>query len=123
MAEFKHRRLEVWQDARALVKRVYSVSAMFPKTERFGLMDQINRAAVSVPSNIAEGSSRETQADFVHFLVIARGSLSEIDTQLTLAEDLGYIEQQDDLHNEVEVLACRLNRLIAHVRAAQHPTL
>ena len=123
MAEFKHRRLEVWQDARALVKRVYSVSAMFPKTERFGLMDQINRAAVSVPSNIAEGSSRETQADFIHFLVIARGSLSEIDTQLTLAEDLGYIEQQDDLHNEVEILACRLNRLIAHVRTAQHPTL
>lgn len=123
MAEFKHRRLEVWQDARNLVKRIYATSARFPKTERFGLVDQINRAAVSVPSNIAEGSSRETQADFIHFLVIARGSLSEIDTQLTLAEDLGYIEQQDDLHNEVEMLARRLNRLIAHVRTAPHPNL
>ena len=123
MAEFKHRRLEVWQDARNLVKRIYATSAQFPKAERFGLVDQINRAAVSVPSNIAEGSSRETQADFIHFLVIARGSLSEIDTQLTLAEDLGYIEQQDDLHNEVEMLARRLNRLIAHVRTAPHPNL
>lgn len=123
MAEFKHRRLEVWQDARNLVKRIYATSVRFPKTERFGLVDQINRAAVSVPSNIAEGSSRETQADFIHFLVIARGSLSEIDTQLTLAEDLGYIEQQDDLHNEVEMLARRLNRLIAHVRTAPHPNL
>ena len=123
MAEFKHRRLEVWQDARNLVKRIYATSARFPKAERFGLVDQINRAAVSVPSNIAEGSSRETQADFVHFLVIARGSLSEIDTQLTLAEDLGYIEQQDDLHREVEALACRINRLIAHVRTTQHPNL
>ena len=116
MAEFKHRRLEVWQDARRLVKQVYTVSAKFPKSEKFGLTDQINRAAVSVPSNIAEGSSRETQADFVHFLVIARGSLSEIDTQLTLAEDLGYVEPQDELHVEVEALACRINRLIAHVR-------
>ena len=120
MAEFKHRRLEVWQDARNLVKRIYATSAQFPKTERFGLRDQINRAAVSVPSNIAEGSSRETQADFIHFLVIARGSLSEIDTQLTLAEDLGYIEQQEGLHHEVEALACRINRLIAHVRSPKH---
>lgn len=114
--EWKHRRLEVWQEARELVRRIYGVSNNFPKTEKFGLADQINRAAVSVPSNIAEGSSRESPADFVHFLVIARGSLAEIDTQLTIAEDLGYIDCDEDLHALTETLARRINSLIRHVR-------
>ena len=114
--EWKHRRLEVWQEARELVRRIYGVSNNFPKTEKFGLADQINRAAVSVPSNIAEGSSRESPADFVHFLVIARGSLAEIDTQLTIAEDLGYVDCDEDLHALTETLARRINSLIRHVR-------
>ena len=116
--EWKHRRLEVWQEARQLVRKIYAVSDRFPKAERFGLVDQINRAAVSVPSNIAEGSSRETPADFVHFLVIARGSLAEIDTQLAIAEDLGYVDCDEELHSETESLARKINALIRHVRTS-----
>ncbi|MBQ6246600.1 MAG: four helix bundle protein [Kiritimatiellae bacterium] len=116
MAEFKHRRLEVWQIARAMVKSIYGISSQFPSSEAFGLTDQIRRAAVSVPSNIAEGSSRQTKADFIHFLVMARGSLAEVDTQLVLAEDLGYVVEKPDLHSCLEDLSIRLNHLIAHIR-------
>ena len=115
MAEFKHRRLEVWQIARGMVKKIYEISSRFPSTEAFGLTDQIRRAAISVPSNIAEGSSRQTKADFIHFLVMARGSLAEVDTQLVLAEDLGYVEEQTELHSCVDDLPIRINHLIAHI--------
>ncbi len=116
MAEFKHRRLEVWLIARVMVKKIYEISSRFPSTEAFGLTGQIRRAAISVPSNIAEGSSRQTKADFIHFLVMARGSLAEVDTQLTLAEDLGYVVEQANLHSFIEDLSIRLNHLIAHIR-------
>jgi len=121
MAEFKHKKLDVWQDARRLVKRIYLLSKTFPSDERFSLTDQIRRAAVSVPSNIAEGSGRGSTADFVHFLTIARGSLSEVDTQLTLAEDLEYITEQSTLHEEIETLAMRITSLMAHLRKASKP--
>ena len=120
---FKHKKLDVWQDARKLVKRIYGMTALFPKNEKYGLCDQLQRAAVSVPSNIAEGSSRETPADFVHFLVIARGSLSEVDTQLTLAEDLQYISADESLHSEIEAISKRITALIRYVRTSKPPNL
>jgi four helix bundle protein len=87
-----HHQLRVWQDAMALVRRVYEISAAFPADERFGLTAQVRRCAVSVPSNIAEGAARGTAKEFSRFLIVARGSLSELDTQLRIAHDLGFAD-------------------------------
>ena len=84
-----YRDLVAWQKARTLVKKVYQLTSAFPVVERFGLVSQMDRAAVSIPSNIAEGYGRATTQDYLHFLRIARGSAYELDTQLVLAEDLG----------------------------------
>ena len=88
MAKFQE--LTVWQKSMDLVDRVYDFADSFPQSERFGLWSQITRAAVSIPSNIAEGSGRASAKDCVHFLSIARGSLYELMTQLEIAERRGY---------------------------------
>jgi four helix bundle protein len=87
-AKRAHHKLKVWQEAMTLAKDIYTFSANFPKSEVYGLTSQIRRAAVSVPSNIAEGASRTTEKEFLQFLSVARGSLSEIETQLQLAVEL-----------------------------------
>ncbi len=90
--EVRHYRdLLVWQKAMAWVRLVYEDSARWPSDERFGLISQVRRAAVSVPSNIAEGCARRATGDFIRFLSIARGSLAEAETQLILAEQLSYL--------------------------------
>jgi len=95
------RELKIWQLARHLVKDIYLLSKRFPDDERFGLTQQIRRAAISVPSNIAEGSGRDTNKDFSRFLNIANSSAFEIETQLILALDLDYISQTEfDCINE-----------------------
>ena len=86
-----YRQLVVWQKAMDLVTAVYSLTEGFPKTEQFGLTSQIRRCAVSIPSNIAEGSKRATKADFKNFLSIALGSGAELETQLEITKRLGYV--------------------------------
>jgi len=98
-----HHQLRVWGDAMALVRRVYELSVSFPADERFGLTSQMRRAAVSVPSNIAEGAARGTSKEFSQFLMIARGSLAELDTQLRIAHDLGFADCSS-LIGEVEAI-------------------
>jgi four helix bundle protein len=83
--------LIVWQKAMDLVEKVYQVSKAFPKEELYGLTNQLRIAAVSIPSNIAEGHARSSLAEFLHFLSIARGSLAEVETQLLIAQRLGYL--------------------------------
>jgi four helix bundle protein len=87
-----NRELLVWQKAKALAARIYQATEQFPKPETYGLTSQIRRAAVSVPSNIAEGQGRLTPGEFCHFLGQARGSLLELDTQLAIAVDLNYLQ-------------------------------
>ena len=87
-----YRRLRVWQGAYALTLRVYKTTATFPSTERYALADQLRRASTSIAANIAEGSGRESNAEFARFLRIARGSLHELTCQLMLAADLGYVD-------------------------------
>jgi four helix bundle protein len=85
-----HKDLVVWQKSMDLVEAVYAFSAKFPAAERFRMVDQICRAAISIPANIAEGHGRGTRKDYTHFISIARGSLAETETFLLLAERLGY---------------------------------
>ena len=85
-----YRDLMVWQKAITLVKRVYQITSSFPSDERFGLVAQMRRAGVSIPSNIAEGQARHTTGEFIHGISHAEGSLAELDTQLTLAVELSY---------------------------------
>jgi four helix bundle protein len=87
--------LEVWRRAMDLVSAVYAASARFPMAERFGLTSQVRRAAVSVPSNIAEGHARGTRAEYVHHLAIAQGSLAEVVTQIEVARRLGYSQRDE----------------------------
>jgi len=87
--------LDVWKQARILSKEVYLVSSNFPSDEKFGLSSQIRRAAVSIPSNIAEGCGRNHPKDSIQFFYVARGSVYEVETQLYLASDLGFIEEID----------------------------
>ena len=101
--------LIVWQKAMELVKAVYAVSKAFPADERYALTDQLRRAVVSIPSNIAEGSGRASNADYGHFLSIARGSLYETMTQLQVAVDLGYIPA---ISPELESLMSEVGRML-----------
>lgn len=90
-----YRDLQVWQKSMDLCVDVHNVALLFPKHELFGLSAQLNRSVVSVPSNIAEGHGRRTTADFIHFLSISRGSLNEVETQLTLAMRYGYVSSTE----------------------------
>lgn len=86
---YKH--LIAWQRAMDLVEEVYRLTARYPSDERFGLISQTRRAAVSIPSNVAEGYARRTRGDYVHFLHMSRGSANEVETQLLLATRLGFV--------------------------------
>jgi four helix bundle protein len=117
MSSFRFKNLEIWQMARILVKDVYKTTRAFPAEERYALVDQLRRAAVSVPSNIAEGSARKSAADFVHFLVMARGSLAELLTQLILAQDLEYLADVARLEQDIESIVVKINALIASLNS------
>ena len=105
--------LIVWQRSIALVRSVYEVSKSFPSDERYGLTAQVRRAAVSVPSNIAEGHERNSTREFVHFLSNAEGSLAEVRTQVRIAVDLGFCDSSavELLNSEIIEIKRMLNAL------------
>lgn len=111
MGVANYRELEAWQIAMDLVEQVYRVTASFPDGERFGLTNQLRRAAVSVPSNIAEGQGRRLRKQFALFLRIARGSVQEVETQLLIAMRLNFSEK--DKLNAVLDTCGSAGRLIA----------
>ena len=112
--------LRVWQDAMNLAEQIYRTTCDFPKHELYGLVSQMRRAAVSVPSNIAEGKGRHSDPDFVRFLLHARGSLLELQTHLLLAGRLQYLSQEctTDLSFKCEAIGHSLNALINKFRSA-----
>ena len=95
MAVKNYRELVVWQKAVELVEQVYQVTRQFPKEEMYGLTNQVRRAAVSIPSNIAEGYGRKSKKEYLQFYSIAYGSLLELETQLILSHDLKFISDND----------------------------
>ncbi|MDQ3495674.1 MAG: four helix bundle protein [Pseudomonadota bacterium] len=114
-----HERLEVWRDAMTLVESVYRSTAQFPDSERLGLAMQLRRAAVSVPSNIAEGAARRSQPEYLGFLSIARGSLAEMTTQLEIAHRLGFAEADPATADLLDRTFARLNALIRSLTTSQ----
>ena len=111
-----HHDLLVWQVGMDLVSEVYALSAQFPKEEIYGLTAQLRRAAVSVPSNIAEGAARTTQKEFLYYLSVARGSLSELETQLFIAQRLKYCTELDLIMEQVNRIFGLLGGLINSLR-------
>ena len=114
MATFKsYRDLEVWQRSMRLANRIYEVTHRFPSEEKFGLTNQLRRASVSVPSNLAEGHARFGAGEFSRFISIAMGSVAEIETQVLLSLDLGYltVEVSRELMTELETIGKMLRGL------------
>jgi four helix bundle protein len=98
----KYKELKVWQKAVELTKLIYELTKTFPQEEKFGLTNQIRRASVSIPSNIAEGAGRNSDKEFVQFLAIAAGSSYEVETQLIIAIELKYVENREDVFKLIE---------------------
>lgn len=111
-----HKQLDTWQQAMLLVKMVYEATASFPREELFGLSSQMRRAAVSVPSNIAEGAGRSGSKEFARFLDIARGSLAELDTQIEIAIMLNYLPETSPIVQQVSSVGALLTGLQKSIR-------
>ena len=115
-----HKKLDVWKEGVALATDVYHRTEGFPKSEMYGLTSQMRRAAISVPSNIAEGAARLSAKEFAQFLNIAGGSLSELDTQVEIARNLGFIsdQQKQELDLKIDSISAKLAGLIKNVRSS-----
>ncbi|OIP30031.1 MAG: four helix bundle protein [Deltaproteobacteria bacterium CG_4_8_14_3_um_filter_43_13] len=120
--EKPHKKLDVWKLAIELVLDVYGVIKTFPMEEKYNLTDQLRRAVVGIPSNIAEGAARNTKKEFANFLYIAQGSLSELDTQLEIAFKLGYIKSND--FENLELKMDRIGKMISGlIKALKQSTI
>jgi len=93
LLEKPHKKLYVWQKSMALIQRIYGLAESFPRMETFGLTNQMRRAAISIAANISEGAARQTKKEFIQFLHMAQGSLSELDTHSEISEKLGYLKK------------------------------
>ncbi len=116
MRDFK--KYDIWNDSMNLVKLVYQFSLSLPKEEKFGLISQICRAAVSIPSNVAEGTSRNSDKEFKRFLEIAIGSSFELETQLLLCKEIGFTNEETiaPMINEINKIQKQINNLILKIR-------
>jgi four helix bundle protein len=117
MPEKAHKKLVLWHKAVHLVVSVYEVTRRFPASERFGLAAQMQRAAVSIPSNVAKGAGRKGRKEYLQFVYTARGSLSELDTQIEIAGLLGYLkpDESSKLQAEIDEVSRLLNGVVAYL--------
>jgi len=115
--EKPHKNLEAWKQSMDLVIEIYKTTKEFPNQEIYGITNQVRRAAVSVPSNIAEGAARQTKKEFANFLHVAQGSLSELDTQIEIASRLGYIDvrSRKTLEDRMQPIDKMITGLIRHL--------
>lgn len=111
-----HKDLDAWKNAMDLVEIVYQCTRSFPEQENYGLSSQIKRAAVSIPSNIAEGAARKGDKEFIQFLYVALGSLAEVETQLLLAQRLGYLDAIEDIIVKIESIKKLIYGLIRYIK-------
>lgn len=115
--EKPHKKLDVWRMSMDLVTEVYKVTDKFPKEDKFSLADQIHRSAISIPSNIAEGAARNTKKEFVNFLHITQGSLSELDTQIELANRFKYIKEE--IWKDLDITMERIDKMLTGLIRSQ----
>jgi four helix bundle protein len=115
-----YKNLIVWQKAIALVAEIYRATQLFPREEQYGLTSQIRRSAVSIPSNVAEGQARLSPNEFRRFLGIARGSLAELETQLIIAENLGYLKETGPLLDQLAEVGRMLSGLLASIETTDN---
>lgn len=115
-----HKKLNVWKKSMELVLIVYKVTKKFPAEERFGITSQIRRSAVSVPSNIAEGAARNTKKEFNNFLHIAQASLSELDTQMELSKNIGYIG--NETYCEIDSIMEDVDKMLSGLIRSNKPS-
>ena len=101
MKIISHKDLKVWQESMTLVENIYKITSEFPKEEMYGLTSQIKRASISVPSNIAEGAGRKSNVEYMRFLYIALGSLSELETQLEIAVRLSFTSHNESIEKQI----------------------
>ena len=111
-----YEKLDVWQKSMGLVTKVYVLVKLLPKEETYALSDQIRRSAVSIPSNIAEGSSRNSKKEFIQFLYISLGSLCELETQILIARNIGYIQDITTIRAKTLQIKKMLNALITSIK-------
>ena len=109
-----HKELDVWKSSVDFVADIYKLTASFPKEEMFCLVNQMRRAAISIPSNISEGAARNTDKEFMHFLFVARGSAAEVETQLLVAHKLGYVSDIAIYNDKLVTVLKLLSGLIRH---------
>lgn len=111
--QFSFEKLNVWKDSKELVKIIYTITNGFPEQEKFGLTSQLRRSSISVPSNLAEGTSRKTNKDKAHFTTISYSSLMEVLNQIIIAKELNFVNEDDYLivRNYVEKISNKLNSL------------
>jgi four helix bundle protein len=112
-----HKDLEVWKESIKLVKDIYLITKKYPKDELYGIVSQIRRSAVSVPSNIAEGSARNSNKDYIRFLYISFGSLTELETQIIISQELEFIcfEESKKLQDQITNISKMLQGLIKYL--------
>lgn len=120
-----YRDLKIWQKGIELVKQVYALTLKFPPHEKYALADQLRRSAVSVPSNIAEGQARQHTGEFRQFLYMAIGSAAEVDTQIVIAFELGYIAEQEmkQIENLITEIRKMSYSLISRLSTTNHQPL
>lgn len=110
MIKLPFKKLKIWRNAMDLAKEIYLLTKFFPKEEMFGLTSQMKRSAISVPSNIAEGSQRTSDKDFANFILISKGSLAELETQLLLSFEIEYVKK--DFLDKVILQIEELDRML-----------
>ena len=106
--------LEVWKESIKLVTDIYKITETYPKSELFGIVNQIRRSVISIPSNIAEGSVKHSDKETLRFLDISLGSLAELDTQMLISENLGFINNYSDIEQQISKVRALLNGLIKY---------
>ncbi len=111
-----HKDLKVWQKGIDLVKLIYEITSSFPTNEQFGLVSQMRRAAVSIPSNIAEGCGRNSDKELVHFLYICLGSASELETQIIISQELDFLEKEKS--EQIQILVFEIIKMTSsHIKS------
>ena len=115
-----HKDLQVWKDSMQLTNEIYSITKDFPKFERFGLSSQMERSAVSIASNIAEGAARSSDREFIRFLYYSIGSISELETQLYIAKNQNYIIDIDKINQMISLVRQKLYGLVKYLKNKTH---